>query len=201
METYDSAPETKAHISRVNQLLSFAAMNLLKRGQEHDQSKLGPLEKPWFDKFTPKLRSLTYGSDEYKQALQKLKPALENHYKANSHHPEHYSYLVCNGCFKEFREGNVWYERSALNPRPYLPLNGRCDACGYGQFQTETDVAKMDLFDLIEMLMDWLAAVERHQDGSIIESLKHNRERFKIGDQLYEILYNHVERYHNPLRQ
>ena len=29
--------------------------------------------------------------DEYKAALAELKPALDHHYAANSHHPEHYA--------------------------------------------------------------------------------------------------------------
>lgn len=46
----------------------------------------------------------------------------------------------------------------------------------------------MSLMDLLEMLCDWKAATERHKDGSIGRSLLHNRERFKIGDQLAGIL-------------
>ena len=32
---------------------------------------------------------LTYGSDEYKACLTEMKPALDHHYAANRHHPEH----------------------------------------------------------------------------------------------------------------
>lgn len=48
----------------------------------------------------------------------------------------------------------------------------------------------MSLLDVIEMLCDWKAAGERHTDGSIERSLKVNRERFKISDQLHAILKN-----------
>jgi hypothetical protein len=50
----------------------------------------------------------------------------------------------------------------------------------------------MTLIDLIEMLCDWKAATFRHADGDIWESLKINKERFKISDQLYKILKNTV---------
>jgi len=60
----------------------------LKRSEEHDQSKLVDPEKSIFDEFTPKLRNSTYGSDEYKSFLTSMKPALDHHYKNNSHHPE-----------------------------------------------------------------------------------------------------------------
>lgn len=56
----------------------------------------------------------------------------------------------------------------------------------------------MSLFDLLEMTCDWKAAGERHADGSIERSLTVNKERFNIGDQLYEILQNtarELERY------
>lgn len=50
----------------------------------------------------------------------------------------------------------------------------------------------MDLFDLIEMLIDWKAASERHEDGSIFKSIEINKERFKISDQLAQILRNTI---------
>lgn len=53
----------------------------------------------------------------------------------------------------------------------------------------------MDLFDLIEMICDWKAAVMRHADGNIYESLKINKKRFNIDDQLYSILKNTVDRF------
>jgi hypothetical protein len=64
--------------------------DLLERALVHDQSKLQPPEKAGFDEWTPRLRDLTYGSDEYKAALTSLKPTLDHHYAHNPHHPEHY---------------------------------------------------------------------------------------------------------------
>lgn len=93
METetkYDSRADTLAHIQRVGLLLADVRDNLILRGMLHDKSKLLEPEKTMFDECTLKLKSLTYGSDEYKAALAELKPALDHHYAANSHHPEHY---------------------------------------------------------------------------------------------------------------
>ena len=86
---YDSSEETNAHRSRVLKLISLFCGELMKCGLEHDKSKLENPEKPLFDEMTPKLKGCTYGSDEYKQFLEELKPALDHHYKHNSHHPEH----------------------------------------------------------------------------------------------------------------
>lgn len=87
---YDSTVDTLKHIKRVSQLLNEAAIELLKRANEHDDSKLHEPEKSLFDKFTPLLKDTEYGSDEYYKHLEGLKVALDHHYARNSHHPEHY---------------------------------------------------------------------------------------------------------------
>ena len=50
----------------------------------------------------------------------------------------------------------------------------------------------MTLLDVIEMLADWRAAIERHADGSMDRSLTIQTERFKISDQLAQIIHNTV---------
>lgn len=50
----------------------------------------------------------------------------------------------------------------------------------------------MNLVNLVEMLCDWLAACDKHEDGDIFKSLLINKERFGLSDQLYEILRNTV---------
>lgn len=89
-ENYDSTADTLLHIKKVSQFLMGASKELLRRAAIHDDSKLGENEKPYFDRLTPILKHIEYGSEEYKKSLAELKPALEHHYKNNSHHPEHY---------------------------------------------------------------------------------------------------------------
>ena len=49
----------------------------------------------------------------------------------------------------------------------------------------------MSLFDLVEMLMDWKAAVERHPGGmKILASIEISTDRFSVGEQLQKILLN-----------
>jgi hypothetical protein len=144
---YDSTADTLKHIKKVNKYLINAAMELLKRAQVHDDSKLGPNEKPFFDEETPKLAGLTYGSDEYSESLKRLGPALDHHYANNSHHPQHFP-------------------------------NG---------------IDGMNLFDIIEMYLDWQAASERHTNGNLIRSLSINAERFKMSPQLVKIFMNTYE--------
>jgi hypothetical protein len=80
--------ETYKHIEVIRNLLNMVVAELLRRGEIHDQSKLGDVERQTFVEYTPKLKGSTYGSEEYKGFLQKMKPALDNHYAHNRHHPE-----------------------------------------------------------------------------------------------------------------
>lgn len=143
-EPYDSTADTVEHIGKVQDYLYDAMKNLSRRSLVHDQSKLKPPEKDAFDALTPRLKGLTYGSDEYRACLKEMKPALDHHYANNSHHPEH-----------------------------------------------NTDgISGMSLFDIVEMLMDWKAASERHADGDIWTSISHNVKRFGLSPQLDDILCN-----------
>ena len=136
--------ETLKHIRRVQGLLGIMASELIRRAAIHDNSKLETPEAEVFEEYTPKLRNCTYGSDEYKGFLAAMKPALDHHYAANPHHPEHYP-------------------------------NG---------------IRGMSLFDLMEMLVDWKAATERHADGSLAKSIEINQKRFEYSDELKAILRN-----------
>lgn len=87
---YDSTNDTKEHIRNVHFFIDQIRKNLFNRRECHDFSKLQSPEKEMFDRFTPLLRDLQYGSPEYKQALVDMGPALDHHYEHNSHHPEHW---------------------------------------------------------------------------------------------------------------
>lgn len=86
----DSRPETYKHIQIVQKALNKVIIDLIQRAERHDQSKLKNPELEYFDIYTEKLAKSTYGSEEYNQFLQELKPALNHHYSNNSHHPEYY---------------------------------------------------------------------------------------------------------------
>lgn len=90
MQNYDSTKDTLLHIKRVNELLGQAAQELIRRGNEHDASKLMDPEKAEFDRLTPRLKELKYGTPEYAQSLAELNLALNHHYANNPHHPQHY---------------------------------------------------------------------------------------------------------------
>lgn len=126
--------------------MGMAIANLAQRAVHHDASKWSEEEWPSFEEATPRLAGLKYGSEEYRENLRAIKPAIAHHQANNSHHPEFYP-------------------------------NG---------------IDGMSLLDLVEMLCDWKAAGERSETGSIKASLDHNREKFGMSDQLYNILMNTV---------
>lgn len=83
--------KTYEHIRAVQQNMVTFATYLLERALVHDNTKLQEPEASVFEAATPRLATLTYNSPEYKEALKELGPALEHHYKHNTHHPEHFA--------------------------------------------------------------------------------------------------------------
>lgn len=51
----------------------------------------------------------------------------------------------------------------------------------------------MNIIDLLEMLVDWKAASERHNDGNIRKSIEINGKRFDMSPQLIRIFENSVD--------
>lgn len=136
--------ETQKHIEKVRKYIRFFTDKLTSRGVNHDAAKLESPEVELFAEYTPKLATTGYNSEEYKQCLAGLKPALDHHYATYRHHPEHFA-------------------------------NG---------------VNDMNLIDLVEMLADWKAASERQHNGNLLTSIEVNATRFKMTDQLKQILLN-----------
>lgn len=146
-DTYDSRPDTYAHIWVVRNILGQVIKELIDRADGHDASKLVDPELDTFNEYTPKLKDSTFGSDEYKGFLVGMGDALKHHYANNRHHPEHHD-------------------------------NG---------------ISDMTLIDLIEMICDWIAATQRHNDGDIHRSIDIGQERFNYDDQIACILHNTVD--------
>lgn len=139
--------DTMRHIEKVRNYLNFVVIELLKRGEQHDQSKMESPEVELFTEYTSKLAETTFGSEEYNKYKSEMNVALEHHYANNRHHPEHHK-------------------------------NG---------------VNDMTLIDLIEMLIDWKASSERHNDGNIRKSLEINAKRFGMESQLTKIFENTIK--------
>lgn len=83
--------ETMRHILTLRAMMMQCMQELINRANDHDLTKLSDPEVTLFTEYTPKLKDVEYNSPEYKQFLVELKPALDNHYAKNSHHPEYYA--------------------------------------------------------------------------------------------------------------
>lgn len=83
--------ETIKHIEMVRKYLRIITDALTTRGVKHDSTKLESPEAEVFAEYTPRLAASTYGSDEYNNSLKEMSVALNHHYAANRHHPEHFS--------------------------------------------------------------------------------------------------------------
>ena len=89
--SYNSEAETRKHIATVGKYILGAIQRLTFRIINHDESKLKEPEKEIFDKYTPKLANLTYGSEQYKKCLSDMTyKGLNHHYDNNRHHPEYW---------------------------------------------------------------------------------------------------------------
>lgn len=86
----ESKFKTMRHIETVRNYLGMVIKEFVDRSILHDQTKLQSPEVEAFEEYTPKLRGITYGSEEYKACLRGMKPAIEHHNANNSHHPEYY---------------------------------------------------------------------------------------------------------------
>lgn len=89
--TYDSTSDTLKHSLRVGALMGDPIKELIDRSVRHDLSKTEDPELKIFNEYTPKLKTTTYGSPEYKAHLAGMAEALAHHYANNRHHPEHFS--------------------------------------------------------------------------------------------------------------
>ncbi len=56
----------------------------------------------------------------------------------------------------------------------------------------ENGIDGMNLFDVLEMLIDWMAVTSHRADGDIAKSFEINRARFGISPQLEQIMMNTV---------
>jgi hypothetical protein len=88
--TYDSTPDTLAHIATVQARLQTIIHELTIRAAHHDASKLREPEKSGYDRLTLALKNVAYGTERYRVALAEAAPTIAHHYQHNRHHPEHF---------------------------------------------------------------------------------------------------------------
>lgn len=181
--------KTMRHIETVRNFLSSVIIELVMRGVRHDQSKLESPEIEYLEKYTPKLRGLTYGSEEYQTCMAEMKPGIEHHYKHNSHHPEHYLMWECVVCHRvcKDQEKIKYFDQTDIFYCPVCCKNSIIFECS---LKPASGFWGMNLLDLIEMMCDWKAAGLRHDNGDLFRSIEINQKRYGFSDELADILRN-----------
>jgi hypothetical protein len=85
-----SRQDTLEHIEKVRAWLNVCRNLLETRAEVHDASKLREPELSGFAQAKQRLAGAVYGSPEYQALLDESRPIITEHYRVNSHHPEHY---------------------------------------------------------------------------------------------------------------
>lgn len=81
--------DTWLHIHEVRKNINKIMVMLGDRALKHDISKMmDHVEMAIFAEFAKNLGNIEYGTTEYEENLKKLAPAIEQHHRANRHHPE-----------------------------------------------------------------------------------------------------------------
>lgn len=101
MDTLKAEVVTHRHIARVRQLLSEAAIELIRRGDAHDASKFLPVELEPLARMQELIDAegpAQFGTDEYRRRTGMLGDMISHHRQHNSHHPEHYEFEFGGDC-------------------------------------------------------------------------------------------------------
>ena len=133
---YDSTEDTMMHIEQVEDLIDEVVEQLEKRAKHHDITKFSKEEKPAFDIYTPLLKGTVYGSDEYKNYLNKMKPALDHHYAESAHHPEHHANGIKDMTLIDIMEMLADWKASTLRHETsdlLISINQNQKRFGYGE--------------------------------------------------------------------
>lgn len=187
LEQQATNADTSKHIRTVGKVLHLFIKELLDRIDRHDQSKLASPEVELFTEYTPKLAGSTYGSEEYEGFRKAMGPALDHHYKHNSHHPEHFK-GPDPADTAEFEAAIKYVGDSPAIPEHYKRvILARLER----DLKVErSPVNEMNLLQLVEMFCDWKAATLRHNNGNLRKSIEHNAGRFGMAEQLEHVFEN-----------
>jgi len=83
-----------AHKRTVARFIQYGIEDLYVEAITHDDSKFSDEEYDLYAQVTPKLKHLTFGSEEYKEAVREMAPAVKHHVEHNRHHPDGHEHGV-----------------------------------------------------------------------------------------------------------
>jgi hypothetical protein len=117
-----------------------------------------------------------------------LKLRKEVHDKSKLEEPEFSTFVEFTPKLKGATYGSEEYDKFLSDMKPALDHH-----YANNSYHHEDGVNGMTLVDLLEMIADWHAVTQCHDDGDIKKSIELNKERFNLSDQLCDILRNTAE--------
>lgn len=129
--------------------------------------------------------------DRMREVMRKLTARAIDHDASKLAEPEKSGYDKLTADLKDIVYGTPEYRQALVDAKPVIDHHYQVNS--HHPEHYDNGIYGMSLLDVIEMLCDWKAASERTKQGSIAQSLNHNRQRFQIDDQLASILENTVE--------
>lgn len=121
-------------------------------------------------------------------ACDNLEERARRHDASKLRSPEKEAFDILTPRLKGLAYGSEEYKASLKELKPALDHHYAHNS--HHPEHYKLGVSGMSLFDVVEMLMDWKAASERHATGDIWQSIEHNWERFNLSPQLHSILIN-----------
>lgn len=104
--------------------------------------------------------------------------------------PEEWPYFSQIECMDGIKYGTPEYKAALAKIRPGVDHHQKVNK-HHPEFY-ENGISGMSLFDLVEMLCDWKAAISRNKDGDILRSLEYNSNKWKMPAELELILKNTI---------
>lgn len=114
-----------------------------------------------------------------------------NHDASKLEEPEIQAFADCTEQLSETVYGSEEYKAHLEALQPALSHHYAANA--HHPEHWPNGIEDMSLLDIVEMLCDWKASTERTKDGNLLKSIEINANRFKIDNQLKQILINTVK--------
>lgn len=180
-EPFDSEASTRAHIMRVAELMGLCQTHLQARLMRHIQHLVSE-ENDVNDEAVPVAVSVTLLTT----MIEILRHRGVTHDASKLTAPEKAHFDKATPALASTTYGSQEYNSAKAMLDGGLRHHYRENS--YHPEHYSNGVWGMCWFDVIEMLMDWKAASERHDDGNLIESIKYNKERFSLDNTFVSLL-------------
>lgn len=128
------------------------------------------------------------------ECAEELEQRAETHDQSKLQEPEASAFAAVSGELEETEYGTDEY-KSLLDKLRGGPLEHHYEVNDHHPEHFENGIEDMNLLQLVEMVCDWAAAVERHDDeNDLHDSIEKNQERFGYSDELKSIFHQTADR-------